>query len=215
VPFVPGLSSDFRYVKLSVNNGTGPQTTTNFVMDTGSLGIVAGSNYFNPGPGDIALGTGSITYTTSGTAQLGTLYLTTVTINGLNGQTATTRVPVLQSGTTTSQMGVGFARPGVQASFPLPNLNPFLGLVTANGQPVGNMNPGYIISNSGFQVNGQSFGPGVMLGLTQQNTNNFSFVQLAPTGLPLPAGCTTAGMGCPINWIPATPPRWAARISGP
>src|SRR5882672_7548123 len=107
VPFVPGLSSDFRYVKLSVNNGTGPQTTTNFVMDTGSLGIVAGSNYFNPGPGDIALGTGSITYTTSGTAQLGTLYLSTVTINGLNGQTATTRVPVLQSGTTTSQMGVG------------------------------------------------------------------------------------------------------------
>ncbi len=204
VPFVPGLSSDFRYVKLSVNNGTGPQTTTNFVMDTGSLGIVAGSNYFNPGPGDIALGTGSITYTTSGTAQLGTLYLSTVTINGQNGQTATARVPVLQSGTTTSQMGVGFARPGIQASFPLPNLNPFLGLVTANGQPVGNMNPGYIISNTGFQVNGQSFGPGVMLGLTQQNTNNFSFVQLTPTGLPLPAGCTTAGMGCPINWNPAT-----------
>jgi autotransporter-associated beta strand protein len=206
VPFVAGGSPDFRYVSLTLPYGSSTKTTA-FVMDTGSLGILAGTNAYSPGAGDIPLGPGGITYTSDGTSGAGNLFLTTVTINGQNGQTATARVPILQSlGAGGAQMGIGFARTGLQAQsgIPLPNLNPFLGLLTINGQPVTNMNPGYIISTTGFQTNGQSFGPGVMLGLTQQLTNNFSFVQLTPTGLPLPAGCTTAGMNCPVNWNAAT-----------
>ena len=201
VPFVSGPSPDFRYVSLTLPFGSGTQTTP-FVMDTGSLGILAGANAYRPGPGDVNLGSGGIIYTSDGTSGSGTLYLTTVTINGQNGQTATARVPVLSTASG-AQMGVGFARNGLQADsgIPLPNLNPFLGLLTINGQPVTNMNPGYVISTTGF---GGPTGPGVMLGLTQQNTSGFSFVQLTPSGLPLPAGCTQAGMGCPINWNAAT-----------
>jgi autotransporter-associated beta strand protein len=100
-------------------------------------------------------------------------------------------------------MGVGFARPGLQlaSGMPLPNLNPFLGLLTINGQPVTNMNPGYVITNNSANPYGA---PGVILGLTQANTSNFSFVQLTPNGGGLPAGCIVAGMGCPLNWNPAT-----------
>ena len=61
------------------------------------------------------------------------------------------------------------------------------------------MTPGYVIGINGFNINGQGYGPGVMLGLNQQNTSGFSFVQLTPQG-GLPAGCTTPGMGCPLNW---------------
>ena len=204
-PFASSQSSAFRYVSLTLPYGGGTKTTP-FVLDTGSLGILAGAGAYSPGAGDIPLGPGGITYTSDGSSGSGMLYLTTVTINGQNGQTATARVPILSTSGVGAQMGVGFARTGLQAAsgIALPNLNPFLGLLTVNGAPVTNMNPGYIISSAGFQGNGQSFGPGVMLGLTQQFTSNFSFVQLTPTGLPLPAGCTTAGMGCPINWNAAT-----------
>ena len=172
VPFVAGGSPDFRYVSLTLPYGTGSKTTA-FVMDTGSLGILAGTNAYSPGAGDIPLGPGGITYTSDGTSGAGNLFLTTVTINGQNGQTATARVPILATaGTSGAQMGVGFARNGLQAQsgIALPNLNPFLGLLTINGQPVTNINPGYVISTTGFQGSGQSFGPGVMLGLTPSRT---------------------------------------------
>ena len=99
MPFTnPNIQSttESRYVSLSLNTAGGPKAT-NFLVDTGSLGIVAGSNsyQFVQGSGDIYLGAGGITYTTSGTSPSGTIYLTNVTINGANGQTATTRVPIL------------------------------------------------------------------------------------------------------------------------
>jgi len=208
VPFVSANGqnalnpADFRLVSLTLPFGTGTKTS-NFTMDTGSLGINAGQTAYQPGPGDVNLGAGGITYSSSGTSGSGTLYLTTVTINGQNGQTATARVPILWSAGTAAQMGVGFARGGLQlaSGMPLPNLNPFLGLLTINGQPVTNMNPGYIVTNSSANPYGA---PGVILGLTQSNTNNFSFVQLTPSGAALPAGCTVAGMGCPASWNPAT-----------
>jgi len=139
VPFVSanGQSAtnpaDFRLVSLTLNLGNSLKTS-NFTMDTGSLGINAGQTAYQPGPGDVNLGSGGITYSSSGTSGGGTLYLTTVTINGQNGQTATARVPILSSSGTAAQMGVGFARPGLQlaSGMPLPNLNPFLGLLTIN-----------------------------------------------------------------------------------
>jgi autotransporter-associated beta strand protein len=205
VPFTsqaPPNVNDARYVSLTLNYGSGTKSS-NFLMDTGSLGIVAGQNAYQYNPQtDIALGAGGILYSTSGTSPTGTLYLTTVTINGANGQTATARVPILSATDPGSaQMGIGFDRGGLQlnSGAALPNLNPFLGLLTINGQSVGNMAPGYVIVNNGATVNGQSFGPGVILGLNQQNTSGFSFVQLTPQG-GLPVGCSTPGMGCPLNW---------------
>ncbi|SEO80937.1 Uncharacterized conserved protein, contains a C-terminal beta-barrel porin domain [Rhodospirillales bacterium URHD0017] len=206
VPFTnPNVQSttESRYVSLSLNTAAGPRPT-NFLVDTGSLGIVAGTNnyQFVQGSGDINLGAGGITYTTSGTSPSGTIYLTNVTIHGANGQTATARVPILASTDATSaQMGIGFDRGGLQLNSggPLPNLNPLLGLTAVNGQAVGNMAPGYIVGFGGMNVAGQAYGPGIMLGLTQQNTSGFSFVQLTPQG-GLPAGCASAGMGCPLNW---------------
>src|SRR5216684_8405720 len=127
VPFVAGGSPDFRYVSLTLPYGSSTKTTA-FVMDTGSLGILAGTNAYSPGAGDIALGPGGITYTSDGTSGAGNLFLTTVTINGQNGQTATARVPILSTaGAGGAQMGVGFARNGLQAQsgIALPNLNPF------------------------------------------------------------------------------------------
>ena len=55
------------------------------------------------------------------------------------------------------------------------------------------MAPGYIVGFGGLNIGGSGLGPGIMLGLTQQNTSGFSFVQLTPQG-GLPAGCSTAGM---------------------
>src|SRR5882757_6347489 len=192
-----------RYVSLSLNYNGGTKAT-NFLVDTGSLGIVAGSSAYtyNPTAGDMLLGQGGITYTTSGTSPAGTIYLTNVTINGANGQTATARVPILSATDAGSaQMGIGFDRGGLQlnSGAPLPNLNPLLGLTAINGQAVGNMAPGYIVGFNGFNLNGQSYTPGIMLGLNQQNTSGFSFVQLTPQG-GLPVGCSTPGMGCPLNW---------------
>ncbi len=192
-----------RYVSLSLNYNGGTKAT-NFLVDTGSLGIVAGSSAYtyNPAAGDMLLGQGGITYTTSGTSPAGTIYLTNVTINGANGQTATARVPILSATDASSaQMGIGFDRGGLQlnSGAPLPNLNPLLGLTAINGQAVGNMAPGYIVGFNGFNLNGQSYTPGIMLGLNQQNTSGFSFVQLTPQG-GLPVGCSTPGMGCPLNW---------------
>ena len=206
VPFTnPNVQSvnEPRYVSLSLNYNGGTKAT-NFLVDTGSLGIVAGSSAYTytPAAGDMLLGQGGITYTTSGTSPTGTLYLTNVTIHGANGQTATARVPILSATDASSaQMGIGFDRGGLQLSSgaPLPNLNPLLGLTAINGQAVGNMAPGYIVGFNGFNLNGQTYTPGIMLGLNQQNTSGYSFVQLTPQG-GLPIGCSTPGMGCPLNW---------------
>jgi len=208
VPFTnPNVQSttESRYVTLSLNSGGGLSTkATNFLVDTGSLGIVAGTSNYTPSQqaGDMFLGQGGITYTTSGTSPSGSIYLTNVIIHGANGQTATARVPILASSDANSaQMGIGFDRGGLQLNSggPLPNLNPLLGLTAINGQAVGNMAPGYIVGFGGMNVAGQAYGPGIMLGLTQQNTSGFSFVQLTPQG-GLPSGCASAGMGCPLNW---------------
>jgi hypothetical protein len=203
VPFTnPNVQSttESRYVSLSLYTANGPKAT-NFLVDTSSLGIVAGTNNYQyvQGSGDINLGAGGITYITSGTSPSGTIYLTNVTIHGANGQTATARVPILASTDAGSaQMGIGFDRGGPQlnSGAALPNLNPLLGLTAINGQAVGNMAPGYVIGFGGLNTGGQAYGPGIVLGLTQQNTSGFSFVQLTPQG-GLPSGCSSAGMGCP------------------
>ena len=228
VPFVAATSGENpnnRYVALSLPH-EGELKRNNFVVDTGSLGLVATPQYFTPGKNDVELsgaGTASISYSSDGLGTKGKLYLTTVTIHGEGNQTATARVPVLHGTESISskpndfhQLGIGFDRPGVQVQngFQLPNMNLFLGLSQIGGQAVTNMNPGYIMASKDFTVNGQTFKPGIMLGLTQQNTGGFAFAQLLPnTSVPsLPAGCSQPGMNCPLSW---NAPQGIAQVTTP
>ncbi|SJZ69190.1 hypothetical protein SAMN02745126_01916, partial [Enhydrobacter aerosaccus] len=193
-------------VSLTLNGGNNTTLTNNFILDTGSLGLVADPAHYRPGNDPILAPYATITYTTSGDNPVGSLYLTNVQINGTNGQSVIARVPIL--GSTNygyKQLGVGFDRGGISigqsATSPLTpannyyNMNPFLALVSGPG--VSTMQPGYIIGMNGFQNLG--LGPGVLLGLNSQNTSGFSFQQLASNG-GLPSYCGTAGMGCPLQW---------------
>ena len=190
-------------VSMTLNGYSQPNS---FILDTGSLGLVADPNYYRPGSDPVLSPYATITYTTSGANPVGSLYLTNVQINGANGQSVVARVPIL--GTTNygyNQLGIGFDRGGIQigqsaTSTLTPannyyNMNPFLALVSGPG--VSTMQPGYIIGMNGFQNLG--LGPGVLLGLNSQNTAGFSFQQLASNG-GLPSYCSVAGMGCPLQW---------------
>ena len=185
-----------RFVSLSLSG-----ITQRYLVDTGSLGLVTTLNtYYVPG-NDVQIGSGSITYSTSGVNPTGPIYLTNVTINGTNGQSVVARVPVLASTTTTtSQMGVGFDRGGILFNNGTPlsssyNPNPLLGLVSGPG--VSSMQPGYIVGFNGFSNLG--LGLGILLGLNNQNTNGFSLVQLASAG-GIPSYCSTPGFNCPLSW---------------
>ena len=194
-------------VSLTLNGSSQPNS---FILDTGSLGLVADPNHytFSPAKGDIQLAPyATITYSTSGANPVGALYLTNVQINGAGGQSVTARVPILgASNDGFHQLGIGFDRSGIMigqnASSTAPasnsyNMNPFLALVSGTNTNVSTMQPGYIIGVNGFQNLG--LGPGVLLGLNSQNTSGFAFQQLASNG-GLPSYCSVAGMGCPLNW---------------
>ena len=192
-------------VSLTLNGSN----TNNFIMDTGSMGLVASSAFYTPNTalGDRQLANyATITYTTSSANPVGSLWLTNVQINnGATGQSVIARVPILAATQNLPdsfrQLGIGFDRPGIQigpdsnpatltyanASY---NMNPFLALVSGPG--VSTMQPGYIIT-----LNGSN--PGVTLGLNNQNTGGFSFQQLASAG-GLPSYCNTPGMNCPLQW---------------
>ena len=192
----PNGGPPIYHVSLTLNSQTNP-----FILDTGSLGLVASPGAYRPGGDTRIAENATITYSTSGANPSGSLYLTNVTINGAIGQSVVARVPILAANQTGyHQLGIGFDRGGILFSNGAPvsasyNLNPFLGLVSGPG--VSSMQPGYIIGVNGFSQLG--LGPGVLLGLNQQNTNGFAFVQLASAG-GLPAYCSTGGMGCPLSW---------------
>jgi uncharacterized protein with beta-barrel porin domain len=194
-----------------------------FILDTGSLGLVAslpGYNnqgqfepgYYIPGNDQVLAPYATITYSTSGSNPVGSLYLTTLQINGSNGQYMTARVPVLGANNVGfHQLGIGFDRGGISIGqsatstlTPANNsyqMNPFLALNGgSSGAPnASTMQPGYIIGINGFQSLGLGTNPGVLLGLNSQNTSGYSFQQLASNG-GLPSYCSTPGMNCPLQW---------------
>jgi autotransporter-associated beta strand protein len=208
--FVPFVGADrttpdtFRYIDLTLNYGNSTRTNS-FTMDTGSTGITASGDYYQPNTNtDTFMGAGSITYTSSNKIESGKIYLTNVIIHGQGGQTITSEVPILQvlneCPTTNPQcgfvpsgvayMGVGFNRGGFQSTVPLGNTNPFLGLT---GPLASSMRAGYVITNSGTT-------PGVTLGLTNQNTAGFgSFIKLPANGVNT-AGCTAPIPSCYYDW---------------
>lgn len=163
-----------------------------FIMDTGSVGIVASPDIFTPASGATNLGTGEQIYTSSGIIENGTWYTATQSIWDVNGNLlATSNVPVLQvtsitcteharSCTATSNpmhisvMGIGFARESASQVRGTPPYNAFLNLqsILQNGslQPLpSNWCNGYVVTPSG-----------VYLGLTPSNTANAGWVKLQP-----------------------------------
>ena len=158
-----------------------------FTMDTGSTGIVVSSDGYNHGT-DVALGSGKITYTSSGIVENGTFYMTDVVINSSkNTPVATAQVGVLlvtsitclknygppscvatDTPTGIKYMGIGFDRQsGANPAPSFPN-NPFTSLSSlASGAPVSSVRSGYEITTTG-----------VYLGMNPANTQNFTFVKL-------------------------------------
>jgi outer membrane autotransporter protein len=179
-----------------------------FILDTGSLGLVADPNYYKPGNDPVLAPYATIEYTTSTATPVGSLYLTNVKIHGANGQSVTARVPIL--GTTNygfHQMGVGFDRGGVmygasstatlQPANSVWNMNPLLSLVSGPG--VSTMQPGYIIGMSGFPSLGFGNTPGILLGLNSQNTSGFAFQNLPSSGINQ-SWYSIGGTAYPVQW---------------
>lgn len=171
-------------------NGSGHHVP--FIMDTGSVGIVASPDIFTPDRGAKYMGPGQQIYSSSGIIEEGTWWSATQEIYDTNGNLiATANVPVLQvtsikcthdarSCTTNNNpkgiavMGIGFARESPEQVHGTPNYNAFLNLQT-------------IIQNGVLQklpkdwCNGYVVTPtGVFLGLTAANTANAGFVKLMP-----------------------------------
>jgi hypothetical protein len=195
VPYDNGLGGPTAGNSPTVNLGFGDSSaSTPFLMDTGSTGIVASADIFQPGPDAVNLGPGSQTYSSSGIIEVGTWYTATQNIYDSKGNlVATADVPVLQvtsiqceqdardckpndHPTGVSNMGVGFAREsGGDAARKTPDYNAFLNLTSVAG-PNGTLDPVPADWHNGFVVTPT----GIYLGLTSANTANGALVKLLP-----------------------------------
>lgn len=163
-----------------------------FIMDTGSVGIVASPDIFQPAPGAKNLGKGRQIYSSSGIIEEGTWWSATQNIYDSNGTlVATSNVPVLQvikikctddardctpnnNPQGISVMGIGFARESKTQVRGTPPYNAFLNLQTL-------LQGGILKPLPADWVNGYVVTPtGVDLGLTATNTLNAGWVKLMP-----------------------------------
>lgn len=158
-----------------------------FIMDTGSCGIVASPDIFQPAPNAINLGPGETHYTngTFNRVLTGNYWTATQQIYDAEGNLlATSDVPVLQvtqevdngnppiTPTGFALMGIGFGREGNDTPPKTPAYNPFLNLTSILKK--GKLRPlprnwvnGYIVSAEGAE-----------LGLTAKNTRKAGFIKL-------------------------------------
>lgn len=163
-----------------------------FTMDTGSTGIIASPDNFQPGPDAVRMGPGTLTYSSSGRRNHGTWWRTEVAMRGPEGEVlAVAQVPVLQvtrisclpaarhcepteSPVHVAMMGVGFAREADHQPQSTPDRNPLINLVRIrlDGQlaalPDGWRN-GYVVRRGG-----------ISLGLTPQDAERAALVKLLP-----------------------------------
>ena len=176
------------YVGFNSNSGY-----KRFTMDTGSVGIVATQDVFQPAPEAQNLGPGQQYYSSSGSIENGTWWSGKEDIYDASGKlVATADVPVLQvtsracapnarscrpskHPTGVAVIGIGFARESPQQPRGIPAYNAFLNLTsvaTSGGVlqplPAGWRN-GYVVTASG-----------IYLGLDGANTKNAGFVKLQP-----------------------------------
>lgn len=204
-------------INLRVENGSSTYGALKaFTMDTGSTGIVVGSDYFNP-TGLTPQGTGSQSYSSSGVTYTGTYYDTKVRIFDADGTTlkATSTVRVLYVGDgdglrDANYMGVGFNRGnGADPATMIPvSANPFLNVDGLNSK-------GYIITSTG-----------VTLGVPASANSGFAMVKLVPntidwnaTSMTVSVNGGTAGSGtvlqdAGIDYMFITPPPGSGLHSG-
>jgi len=169
---------------------------TSFVMDTGSVGIVASADIFTPAPGAQNLGPGRQYYSSSGIIEEGTWWSATEQIYDADGNLlAVAEVPVLRVTSVKcaenarfcrpkkhpkgiAMMGIGFGRKGNQQQSDVmrgtPDYNPFLNIYGVMKNGVLTELPrdwcnGYVVTSKG-----------VYLGLTAENTAHAGFVKLMP-----------------------------------
>lgn len=235
VPFAGGQMGDGTMGSVSLSMpftipGEAPGLKpSDFIMDTGSTGILVSSDRFTPVAGT-AIGSGSITYTSSGIINQGTVYYADILIQGsiVNGQAtyAKASVPVLlvtsilcepgkeATGQCTpssnpqgiGMMGVGFNRGSANAASGAatalsPSGNPFLNLTGFENLP------GQSVANmrAGFIITNNQTTPGVILGIDPSAMNGFAYVQLTPNG-GAAATCTMPSPQCQLagNFNPTT-----------
>jgi outer membrane autotransporter protein len=171
---------------------------TRATMDTGSTGIVVGSNHFNPA-GLTPVGTGSQNYSSSGVGYTGTYYNVAVDFYDAAGTTkvATSKVPVLYIGDQDPDlfyMGVGFDRTNADPGNPAPvapSHNPLLNLTWVKTGSVDQVRKGYVIRNGELIL-------GIPNGDTSPN-DKFTFVKLAKNQ----AGTDWATTGMTVSVTPA------------
>jgi hypothetical protein len=195
VPYVNAKTNIDLEVALTVNIGfNGIAGYHAFIMDTGSVGIVASPDIFQPAPGAQNLGPGEQYYDSSGIIEKGTIWTATQQIYDPHGNLlATADVPVLQvtqvvcingscppnnNPTKIAIMGIGLAREGNDTnSYPPPKTpayNPFLNLTKV-------LEKGKLKRLPKDWVNGYVvYADGVDLGLTSANTAHAGFVKLKP-----------------------------------
>lgn len=171
-------------------NGSGKYVP--FIMDTGSVGIIASPDIFTPARGAKFLGKGQQIYSSSGIIEEGYWWSATQEIYDPDGNLiATANVPVLQvtavkcvdnardcqvnnNPTNIAVMGIGFARESPEQTRGTPNYNAFLNLKTIVQNNIQMKLPkdwcnGYVVCPTG-----------VFLGLTSTNTADAGFVKLLP-----------------------------------
>ena len=203
IPFVnaTAVSDPSQYVSPQIRvgfnspNATGAYPVFNVTMGTGSVGIIAGSSYFNP-PADGRLNPsfiapGSETLTSSGIIFTGDWYKTIVNLYNGNSLVASSTVPVMAVTTVsceqnarvcnpstiastapaTHYFGIGFAG-GAGQPQGTPDKNAFLNVTSIAGSGL-LPSPGYILSTQGVQI-----------GLTSSNTQGFALIKLEPVLAP-------------------------------
>ncbi len=198
VPFanapLPTLTSPQITVGFASPNATDKHPTFPVTMDTGSIGIIVGSDYFTPPAMGILdpsfVGPGIETLTSSGYQITGYWYKSTVNLYNGNTVAASSTVPVMAvtkitcimgarvctPGTTiapesTHYFGIGFAG-GPGSPQGTPDKNAFLNVTSipnTNALP----SPGYVLSTQGVQI-----------GLTASNTKDFALIKLQPVLAP-------------------------------
>ncbi|WP_195930343.1 autotransporter family protein [Hyphomicrobium album] len=196
VDFVDTISGDDTQPTVQLGfNGSGASNP--FTMDTGSVGILASSQYFTPGPDAKRLGEGSQYYSSDHRTEYGVWWEATQQIYSNGVLVAEAKVPVLQVthekrcdanggncqwnySPDVHMMGVGFAREGAvgqtDPSRHSPEYNAFLNLTAVAVTPGGPLTVLPDDWHNGYVVSGDQ----VQLGLTTSNTANAGFIKLAP-----------------------------------
>lgn len=190
VPYANAAKNQTLTRSPTINIGFNGAKHTPYVMDTGSVGIVASPDKFTPTADAINLGPGRLYYSSSGVIEEGTWWSASVQIYDLDGNVlATANVPVLQVTSTRCaenarnckiktepkgicMMGVGFARESNEQPRGTPNYNPFLNISQIlQGKHLKKLPPDW---SSGYVVTKE----GVYLGLTPKNTSGAAFIKL-------------------------------------